>query len=66
MVAIDESDCSHYALVWALENLKETISCSELVIFCVQSLVNLGFVYGSFLGASRKSPSMPNARVFEA
>ncbi|GLU04728.1 hypothetical protein SLE2022_218630 [Rubroshorea leprosula] len=33
MVAVDESDCSYYALQWALENLANTISDSQLIIF---------------------------------
>ncbi|KAE8686902.1 putative acyl-CoA thioesterase [Hibiscus syriacus] len=38
MVAIDESECSHYALHWALDNLRETISDSQLFIFNAQPL----------------------------
>ncbi|KAK4764744.1 hypothetical protein SAY86_025834 [Trapa natans] len=49
MVAIDESECSHYALEWALDNLKDMIAGSELVVFCVQSLTNMGYVYASSL-----------------
>ncbi|KAK4772309.1 hypothetical protein SAY86_014084 [Trapa natans] len=52
MVAIDESECSHYALEWALDNLKDTIAGSELLIFCVQSLTNMGYVYASSFGAA--------------
>ncbi|PKI60391.1 hypothetical protein CRG98_019216 [Punica granatum] len=52
MVAIDESECSYYALEWALQNLKETIASSELVVFCVQNLANLGYVYASSFGAA--------------
>lgn len=54
MVAIDDSECSYYALEWALENLKDTITGSELVIFCVQTLTNMGYVYASSFGAARK------------
>ncbi|PON78636.1 Universal stress protein [Parasponia andersonii] len=47
MVAIDESECSHYALKWALENLYDTIVDSHLIIFTVQSTVDLGFAFAS-------------------
>ncbi|KAF3431884.1 hypothetical protein FNV43_RR26620 [Rhamnella rubrinervis] len=40
MVAIDESESSYYALIWVLENLKESISTSPLVIFATQPLLN--------------------------
>ncbi|KAL3731461.1 hypothetical protein ACJRO7_028353 [Eucalyptus globulus] len=33
MVAIDESDYSHYALMWVLDNLKESVERSTLLIF---------------------------------
>ncbi|KAG7941788.1 hypothetical protein I3843_16G064400 [Carya illinoinensis] len=36
MVAIDESEYSHYALIWVLDNLKESITKSPLVIFMTQ------------------------------
>lgn len=36
MVAIDDSECSHYALMWVLDNLEESITKSPLVIFNAQ------------------------------
>ncbi|XP_048319253.1 universal stress protein A-like protein isoform X2 [Ziziphus jujuba] len=40
MVAIDETESSYRALIWVLENLKESISKSPLVIFAAQPLPN--------------------------
>ncbi|KAK6134128.1 hypothetical protein DH2020_032128 [Rehmannia glutinosa] len=40
MVAIDESDCSHYALEWTLQNLRETLENSKLVIFTAQPVAD--------------------------
>jgi hypothetical protein len=53
MVAIDESECSRYALTWALENLHETISVSELILFAVQPIVDLSYAMVSTLGSAR-------------
>ncbi|EEF35358.1 universal stress protein A-like protein [Ricinus communis] len=36
MIAIDESEYSHYALMWALDNLKESLTKSPLFIFMAQ------------------------------
>ncbi|KAF4360805.1 hypothetical protein F8388_015128 [Cannabis sativa] len=58
MVAIDESDCSHYALQWALDNLHHTILDSKLVIFTVQSTVDLGYIFASSYGSARTSLSL--------
>ncbi|XP_058083957.1 universal stress protein A-like protein isoform X2 [Magnolia sinica] len=45
MVAIDESECSHYALKWALENLPDCIASSApLVVFTVQPISNTSFI----------------------
>ncbi|XP_058087646.1 universal stress protein A-like protein [Magnolia sinica] len=45
MVAIDESECSHYALEWALEKLPDCISSSApLVVFTVQPISNTSFI----------------------
>ncbi|KAI4357804.1 hypothetical protein L6164_001728 [Bauhinia variegata] len=41
MVVIDESDDSHYALIWVLENLKEVASNSSLTIFATQPFPDL-------------------------
>ena len=36
MIAIDESEYSHYALMWVLDNLKESLAKSTLFIFMAQ------------------------------
>ncbi|XP_022150590.1 uncharacterized protein LOC111018690 isoform X2 [Momordica charantia] len=33
MVAIDESECSYYALIWVLENLQQSLAESPLFVF---------------------------------
>ncbi|KAL8470675.1 hypothetical protein ACS0TY_033298 [Phlomoides rotata] len=57
MVAIDESEFSHYALEWTLENLRETIEDSKLVVFTAQPLADYIYLYASTLGATRMSPN---------
>ncbi|KAL8463227.1 hypothetical protein ACS0TY_033258 [Phlomoides rotata] len=52
MVAIDESEFSHYALEWALENLRETIEDSKLVVFTAQPLADYSYLSASTLGAT--------------
>ncbi|XP_058193998.1 universal stress protein A-like protein [Rhododendron vialii] len=52
MVAIDESECSHYALEWALQNLVDTIANSDLCIFTVQPIANYSYLYASSFGAA--------------
>nr|XP_029119242.1 universal stress protein A-like protein isoform X2 [Elaeis guineensis] len=53
MVAIDESDCSRYALEWALDHLAEPLASSlPLLLFTVQPINTLGYIpaaagYGS-------------------
>lgn len=56
MVAIDESEFSHYALEWTLQNLRETLEDSKLLIFTAQSVSDLGYLYASSYGAARMSP----------
>lgn len=53
MVSIDESECSRYALLWALDNLHETIANSELILFTVQPILDLTYATVSTLGAAR-------------
>lgn len=60
MVAIDESECSHLALQWALDNLGHTIAGSELIVFSVQPSSNYGSVYAASYGAARKTLSLSN------
>jgi len=53
MVAIDESDYSHYALTWVLENLKESIINSSLVIFMAQPPPTNSYTFSAPLGSAR-------------
>ncbi|KAL5726104.1 hypothetical protein ACHQM5_009174 [Ranunculus cassubicifolius] len=50
MVAIDESACSEYALKWALDTLKDSISTSSLFIFTSQPITDLGHLYVESFG----------------
>ncbi|KAL0396778.1 UNVERIFIED_CONTAM: hypothetical protein Scaly_0126200 [Sesamum calycinum] len=52
MVAIDESECSHYALKWTLQNLRDTIETSNLFIFTAQPVVDLSYLYATSYGAA--------------
>ncbi|XP_062110104.1 universal stress protein A-like protein [Humulus lupulus] len=52
MVAIDESECSHYALQWTLDNLHDTIVDSHLIIFTVQSAVDVGYIFATSYGSA--------------
>ncbi|KAK2979959.1 hypothetical protein RJ640_017974 [Escallonia rubra] len=47
MIAIDESDTSHYALDWALQNLGESLAKSHVVIFTVQRSADYDYIQGS-------------------
>jgi len=53
MVAIDESDYSHYALTWVLANLKESITSSPLVIFMAQPPPSSCYTFSAPLGSAR-------------
>ncbi|KAG2664133.1 hypothetical protein I3843_16G064200 [Carya illinoinensis] len=53
MVAIDESEYSHYALIWVLDNLKESITKSPLVIFMAQPPTKSNYTYAAALGSAR-------------
>lgn len=55
MVAIDDSECSQYALQWALDNLGHSIAGSELIVFSVQPSSNYGSVYAASYGAARET-----------
>lgn len=49
MIAIDESDCSHYAVEWALTNLKSTLtSDAGILLFTVISNDYSGLIAGSY------------------
>ncbi|KAK1275730.1 hypothetical protein QJS04_geneDACA001638 [Acorus gramineus] len=68
MIAIDESECSHHALEWALDNLRESISSSStagatsaapeaeeerlLTIYTAQPLTNLSYLTASSYGSA--------------
>ncbi|CAN0876216.1 Universal stress protein A-like protein [Linum grandiflorum] len=53
MVAIDESEFSHYALEWALSNLGDTISkSSPLLLFTAQPLSDFNYLHASTFGAA--------------
>ncbi|EXB77508.1 hypothetical protein L484_015433 [Morus notabilis] len=53
MVVIVESDCSYKALIWVLENLKESLKQSPLFIFATQPLINSNFAVSPSLGFIR-------------
>ncbi|XP_042496113.1 universal stress protein A-like protein isoform X1 [Macadamia integrifolia] len=53
MVAIEESEFSHYALKWALENFNDCLSGSSLVIFTVQTIASVGHIYAASFGSAR-------------
>lgn len=53
MVAIDESEYSHYALMWVLDNLRDSIKSQPLVIFMAQAPPKYGYAYAASLGAAR-------------
>lgn len=54
MVAIDESECSRYALEWVLNNLLDSIINSELVILTVQPISDYSYFAASSMGATRQ------------
>lgn len=54
MVAIDESECSHYALMWVLDNLKESLTDkSPLLIFMAQPPPANNITFAAPLGSAR-------------
>ncbi|GMY18377.1 universal stress protein a-like protein [Fagus crenata] len=53
LVAIDESENSYHALMWVLDNLKESVTKSTLVIFAAQPLANYTNVFAAPLGFAR-------------
>ncbi|KAG8051845.1 hypothetical protein GUJ93_ZPchr0001g32726 [Zizania palustris] len=50
MVAVDESECSHYALEWALRSLAPVIA-PPLLVLTVQPLLPIGYVSAASFGA---------------
>lgn len=54
MVAVDESECSHYALMWVIDNLKESINTnSPLLIFMAQPPPANNITFAAPLGSAR-------------
>ncbi|XP_009395576.2 universal stress protein A-like protein [Musa acuminata AAA Group] len=51
MVAIDESESSHYALEWVLSNLRSSLSSSPLVVFTVQPYPEISYLNAASFGA---------------
>ncbi|XP_043695333.1 universal stress protein A-like protein [Telopea speciosissima] len=52
MVAIDESEYSHYALEWALTKLGEPVSNSSLVIFTAEPRSEINYIAAASYGAA--------------
>ncbi|XP_010264150.1 PREDICTED: universal stress protein A-like protein [Nelumbo nucifera] len=52
MIAIDENECSLYALRWALDNLQDRLTTSSLVIFTAQPMADYGYIYAASLGSA--------------
>ncbi|KAI5677576.1 hypothetical protein M9H77_08526 [Catharanthus roseus] len=50
MVAIDSSECSHYALEWALHN--SLLNSDQLLIFTVQPISDLNYLVASSMGSA--------------
>ena len=53
MVVIYENENSYHALMWVLDNLKESVTKSTLVIFAAQPLANYTSVFAAPLGFAR-------------
>ena len=64
MIAIDESECSRYALQWALDYLSHNISNSKLILFSAVPIDDLCYVYASSFGAARRFPPLLYVLVF--
>jgi hypothetical protein len=54
MVAIDDSESSHYTLEWFLDKLRNSIADSDVIIFTAQPNSDLGYLYASTFGTARK------------
>jgi hypothetical protein len=54
MVAIDDSESSHYTLEWFLDKLRDSIADSDVIIFTAQPNSDLGYLYASTFGTARK------------
>lgn len=62
MVSIDESEYSHHALEWTLDNLRKTITASQpLVVLTVQPINNLAYIPAASFGSARMfTPMAPS------
>ncbi|XP_021637893.2 uncharacterized protein LOC110633555 isoform X2 [Hevea brasiliensis] len=63
MLAIDESEYSHYALIWVLDNLKESLTKSPLFIFMAQPPPK-NYPFAASLGSARMYCSVSAAPDF--
>ncbi|KAJ6312564.1 hypothetical protein OIU77_014146 [Salix suchowensis] len=52
MVAIDESESSHYTLEWYLDKLRDSIADSDVIIFTAQPNSDLGYLFASSYGTA--------------
>ncbi|KAJ4974569.1 hypothetical protein NE237_007743 [Protea cynaroides] len=52
MVAIDESEFSHYALEWVLTKFRDSISTSQIVIFTVEPNSEINYIPAAAYGAA--------------
>nr|XP_016503635.1 PREDICTED: uncharacterized protein LOC107821700 [Nicotiana tabacum] len=52
MVAIDESECSFYALEWALNHLYNSLLNSEILLFTGQPIADYSYIYASSFGVT--------------
>ncbi|KDP29423.1 hypothetical protein JCGZ_18344 [Jatropha curcas] len=53
MIAIDESEYSYYALMWVLDNLKESLQKTSLVVFMAQPPPRNSYTFAAALGSAR-------------
>ncbi|KAF6165712.1 hypothetical protein GIB67_012609 [Kingdonia uniflora] len=56
MIAIDQSEFSYYALKWTLENLRDTIATSPLLVFTSQPIADYSYIYAASFGAAAVAP----------
>ncbi|KAJ0095765.1 hypothetical protein Patl1_14983 [Pistacia atlantica] len=62
MLAIDESEYSHYALMWVLDNLKDSINKGQFIIFMAQQPPNYNYTFAASLGSARMyCPTVANS-----
>ncbi|KAJ6903037.1 universal stress protein A-like protein [Populus alba x Populus x berolinensis] len=66
MVVIDESECSYRALMWVLDNLKESIKNLPLVIFAAQPPPNCNYVVSSAFGLGCICPLSATMDLFNS